>query len=392
MVRRAESVRRLFASHPPALLLPYACHMGRNTTRRTENERQSDVDLVTDPQDSARAAGLRYVTDAVPGISRRRSGAGFIYREPDGARVTDKEELARIKALAIPPAWTDVWICPSPRGHIQATGRDARGRKQYRYHRTWHCVRDETKFGRMVLFGTALPTIRESVDEHLSMPGLPREKVLAVVVRLLEETMIRVGNEEYARSNRSYGLTTLRDRHVEIDGARARFRFRGKSGIPHDVEISDRRLARVVRHCQEVPGQELFQFLDDAGEGRSIGSADVNDYLRELGGDYFTAKDFRTWGGTVAAAVQLLEGGDCETLTERRRNVVDVIRSVSSILGNTPAVCRRSYVHPSVIAQYEEGSLCTLLAECAAATRRRRIDWMTRDELMVLEFLRRVIR
>lgn len=365
--------------------------MGRSTTARRALESINDVDLITDPEESARAAGLRYMGDDGPGITRRRRGGGFSYHAPDGARITDEAELSRIRTLAIPPAWTDVWISPSPRGHIQATGRDARGRKQYRYHAKWRCMREETKFGRMALFGAALPTIRERVDEHLALPGLPREKVLAVVVSLLEQTLIRVGNEEYARANRSYGLTTLRDRHVEIDGHRARFRFRGKSGVAHDVEVIDRRLARVVRHCQEVPGQELFQYIDDAGEGRSIGSAEVNDYLCELGGDSFTAKDFRTWGGTVAAAILLRESGECETLTERRSRIVESVRAVAATLGNTPAVCRKSYIHPLVLTRYEEGDLCAMLDDCAAATKSVKSNWLDADELMVLELLKRAL-
>jgi DNA topoisomerase-1 len=363
--------------------------MGRTTRQRTE---ETDIDLVTDPQDSARAAGLRYLTDEGPGITRRKRGEGFEYRSPKGRRITDREEIARIRSIAIPPAWTDVWICPSPRGHIQATGRDARGRKQYRYHRKWRELRDETKFSRMAHFGAALPKIRREVERHLHLKGLPREKVLAAVVRLLEVTMIRVGNEEYARANRSYGLTTLRDHHADINGGRARFRFRGKSGVAHDVEIDDPHIARIVKHCQEVPGQELFQYIDDAGEGRTIGSADVNDYLRSIGGDSFTAKDFRTWGGTVTAAVMLRACGECETLTERRGNIVATIRDVAIVLGNTPAVCRKSYVHPTVLARYEEGELCRALAACAETIARRRSKWLSRDELTVLEFLKREAR
>ena len=365
--------------------------MGRAARQKSAIQSDPDIDVVTDPAESAKAAGLRYMPDDKPGITRHKRGEDFEYRAPDGKRITDADELSRIRSLAIPPAWTDVWICTSPRGHIQATGRDARGRKQYRYHAKWRQARDETKFSRMALFGAALPKIRERVDEHLKLAGLPREKVLAAVVRLLEQTMIRIGNEEYARTNRSYGLTTLRDRHVNIDGGRARFRFRGKSGVVHDVEISDRRLARIVRHCQEVPGQELFQYIDESGEGRSIGSADVNDYLRELGGDDFTAKDFRTWGGTVSAAVLLRECGDCEKLADRRSNIVATIREVAAILGNTPAVCRKSYVHPLVLSHYEEGAFCALLLECAEATSKMKVDWMSPDELMVLEFLHRAL-
>ena len=364
-------------------------YMGR-TTAQLAIDRDVDIELVTDPEETARAAGLRYMIDDRPGITRTKRASGFVYTGVDGKRITDKDEIARIASLAVPPAWTDVWICPSPRGHIQATGRDARGRKQYRYHAKWRQVRDETKFSRMALFGSTLPVIRQTVDEHLSLPGLPREKVLAVVVQLLEATMIRVGNEEYARTNKSYGLTTLRDRHVNIEGSRAMFRFRGKSGVQHTVEISDRRLARVVRRCQDVPGQELFQYVEESGDGRSIGSADVNAYLREIAGEDFTAKDFRTWGGTVAAAVLLRASGDCDTQTERRSNIVAAIRSVSTILGNTPSVCRKSYVHPIVLSHYEEGLLCTVLAECADAVARRESKWLSKDELIVLEFLHRM--
>src|SRR5881396_2020055 len=255
--------------------------------------------------EAAAAARLRYVSDARPGIQRIRVGRGFKYSSADGTEVTDPQALQRIRSIAIPPAWMDVWICPTATGHIQAVGRDARGRKQYRYHSRWREVRDQTKYARLIEFGRALPRIRKRVEQDLGRAGLPREKVLAAVLRLLETTLIRVGNEEYARHNHSYGLTTLRSQHVTIDGTRLRFEFRGKGGKRHAVALTDRRLARVVRRCQELPGHELFQYLDDEGNRQSIDSADVNAYLREIGGDDFTAKDFRTWGGTVLAAFAL---------------------------------------------------------------------------------------
>src|SRR5436190_1573116 len=275
-----------------------------------------------EPQEAARAAGLRYVSDALPGIRRKQAGRGFTYVGPDGDRISDRASLARIKSLAVPPAWTDVWICPDPRGHIQATGRDARGRKQYRYHARWRAVRDETKYDRMIAFGEALPRIRRRTEMDLRRPGLPREKVLAAVVRLLEVTRIRVGNEEYARTNRSYGLTTLLDRHVTVAGPTLRFSFRGKSGVRHQVDLTDRRLAAIVKRCRDLPGQELFQYVDDDGRQHTIDSADVNDYLRQLSGADFTAKDFRTWAGTVLAARALRACPACASKTGARRAVV----------------------------------------------------------------------
>ena len=322
-------------------------------------EIESDVDerVAVDPVESAREAGLRYVSDDRPGIRRRRAGRGFRYLRPDGTAVQDEPTVKRIASLVIPPAWTAVWISTDPRGHIQATGRDARGRKQYRYHPHWRAVRDETKFSRMIAFGEALPTIRQRVEHDLSRPGLPREKVLATVVRLLEATLIRVGNEEYARENRSYGLTTLRNRHLAIEGSQLRFSFRGKSGKHHEVSVRDRRLAHVMRRLQELPGQELFQYLDEDGQRASIDSDDVNQYLREISGEDFTAKDFRTWAGTVLCAVTLreleAEAGETEmTETSAKRNVVEAIKQVSQQLGNTPAVCRACYVHPAIIESY----------------------------------------
>ena len=318
-----------------------------------------------DPRSVARDAGLRYTTDTRPGITRRRSGTGFTYRDADGTTIRDREVVARIRALAIPPAWTDVWICPWTNGHLQASGRDARGRKQYRYHADWHRRRGTDKFDRMLAFAEALPRIRHRCDADLETRGLSREKVLAAVVRLLELTLIRVGNDEYARLNRSFGLTTLRDRHARIEGTSVRFRFRGKSGRDHEVGLRDRRLASVVRRCQELPGQELFQFVDDAGEVRNIASDDVNDYIREASGGDFTAKDFRTWAGTVLAyrALRALQPGTGERAA--KKNVVEAIRQTADQLGNTPAVARGSYVHPAVLEAYLAGSIQGALVEAA---------------------------
>ncbi|MBW8874684.1 MAG: DNA topoisomerase IB [Acidobacteria bacterium] len=323
------------------------------------------VAVFVDPVESARAAGLRYVTDDEPGIRRRKSGTGFTYVDPQGKTVKDPKVIERIKKLAIPPAWTDVWICPRTNGHLQATGRDAKGRKQHRYHPDWRSVRDETKFGRMILFGEALPKIRERVETDLALRGLPREKVLAAVVKLLETTLIRVGNPEYVKQNHSFGLTTLRNRHVEISGATLRFEFRGKSGQDHSVEIHDRRLARILKQVRDLPGQKLFQYLDDDGERQSISSEDVNDYLRATTGEDFSAKDFRTWGGTVLALSALLELGPCETEKEASRAVVEAVKRVSASLGNRPAICRKFYVHPLVIESYLEGSLTQALEAAA---------------------------
>jgi len=323
------------------------------------------VAVFVDPVESARAAGLRYVTDDEPGIRRRKSGKGFTYRDPQGKTVKDPKVIERIRKLAIPPAWTDVWICPRANGHLQATGRDAKGRKQHRYHPDWRSVRDETKFGRMILFGEALPKIRERVEADLALRGLPREKVLAAVVKLLETTLIRVGNPEYVKQNNSFGLTTLRNRHVEISGSTLRFEFRGKSGKDHSVEIHDRRLARIVKQVRDLPGQKLFQYLDEGGERQSVSSEDVNDYLRAATGEDFSAKDFRTWGGTVLALSALLELGPCETEKEASRAVVEAVKRVSASLGNRPAICRKFYVHPLVIESYLEGSLTQALETAA---------------------------
>jgi DNA topoisomerase-1 len=316
-----------------------------------------------EPIESARDARLRYVSDSRPGIRRKRAGKGFSYVGPDGAPIRDDETLRRIKSLAIPPAWQEVWICAQANGHLQATGRDAKGRKQYRYHPRWRATRDETKYAHMIAFGQALPHIRKRIGRDLSLPGLPREKVLATVVRLLETTLIRVGNAEYARSNQSFGLTTLRDRHVQIEGTTLRFEFRGKSGVRHSLDLRDRRLAQIVKRCRDLPGYELFQYIDDAGQHQTIESADVNDYLRAISGEDFTAKDFRTWAGTVLAALALQEFESFDSQTQAKKNVVSAIQNVAERLGNTPSVCRKCYVHPAIIDAYLEGETLDALRQ-----------------------------
>jgi DNA topoisomerase-1 len=309
-----------------------------------------------DAVESASAARLRYVSDASPGIERHRNGHGFAYRRADGSAVCDPDTLRRIRGLAIPPAWTRVWICPTATGHLQAVGRDARGRKQYRYHSRWREVRDETKYARLIEFGRVLPRLRRRVERDLARAGLPREKVLATVVRLLETTLIRVGNEEYARQNGSYGLTTLHAKHVKVQGPRLRFEFHGKGGQFHCVDLSDRRLARIVQHCQDLPGHELFQYLDEAGQRQAVDSADVNAYLRDIAGREFTAKDFRTWAGTVLAVASFRLIG-AEGQRPRARQVRRAVATVAEQLRNTPAVCRRCYIHPAVVNAFLESNL-----------------------------------
>jgi DNA topoisomerase-1 len=320
-----------------------------------------------EPREAAEEAGLRYVSDEGPGIGRRRVGKGFSFRLPKGGPVKDPATLKRIRALAIPPAWTQVWICPHEDGHIQATGRDAKGRKQYRYHPRWREVRDASKYDHMLEFAKALPAIRAQVEEHLRLPGLPREKVLATVVHLLETTLIRVGNDDYAKQNESFGLTTLKDGHVKVQGAELRFAFKGKSGKTWQLGFKDRRVARIVRACQDLPGQELFQYRDEAGEVRDVTSADVNAYLREISGHPITAKDFRTWAGTVLAALALREFERFDTQAAAKRNVKQAIERVASRLGNTPTICRKCYVHPAVLDGYlEENLVLELEAEARA--------------------------
>jgi DNA topoisomerase-1 len=336
---------------------------------------------------SAAHAGLRYVSDRRPGIRRCRRGGGFQYIAPDGSTITDPAERRRLDALAIPPAWTSVWICPSPRGHLQATGRDARGRKQYRYHPRWREVRDETKYYRLIAFGQSLPRIRRTVTRHLRRSSLSRERVLAAVVRLLDDTTIRVGNDEYARDNDSYGLTTIRNRHVDVRGSHLRFRFRGKGGKVHDVELDDARVARVVRGCQELPGQELFAYVNGDGDPVDVDSQDVNEYIQTIAGDDFTAKDFRTWTGTVLAAWALQEYEQRTSTRQATRQIVEAVGSVARELGNTPAVCRRCYVHPEVFEAHLDGTLREVLAREAARTLSGKLAGLTPQEAAVLAML-----
>jgi DNA topoisomerase-1 len=338
-----------------------------------------------DPPAAAKAAGLRYVHDDRPGI--RREGARYL--DAHGDPVEDEATLKRIRSLAIPPAWTDVWICPHANGHLQATGRDARGRKQYRYHTKWREVRDEVKYERMIKFGKALPQIRKEVDRALALPGLPREKVLATIVYLLEATMMRIGNDEYARANKSYGLTTLRNRHVRVDGSEVEFRFRGKSGVYHDVKVNDRRLARIIRHTRDLPGQDLFQYLDENGETHTVGSSDVNDYLRAITGEDYTAKDFRTWSGTVLAAMALQEFEAVDSDAQAKKNVVRAIESVAAKLGNTPSVCRKCYVHPAVLDAYLDGTMLEGLRARAEESIAQDLHELRPEEAAVLAMLER---
>lgn len=349
----------------------------------------------TDPAElkaAASAAGLRYVSDRTPGIRRIRTAKGFGYRHPDGSEVTDEETLARIRKLAIPPAYEDVWICPRPNGHLQAVGRDARGRKQYRYHQRWREVRDAGKYGKLLIFGKVLPKIRARVDEDLSRRGLPREKVLGAIVRLLETTMMRIGNEEYAKTNKSYGLTTLRNRHVKVEGAsRIRLDFRGKRGTEYHIDLRSKRLAAIVRRCQELPGQELFQYVDEEGTPRTVSSDDVNDYLREISGEEITAKDFRTWAATKLAALALQELEAFDTQTAAKKNVVQAVEAVSKMLGNTPTICRKCYIHPAILDGYLDGSLRQALQRRAEAKLRNPDVGLKAEEVAVMSFLSRTL-
>lgn len=342
-----------------------------------------------DGQTAARSVGLRYVDDRRPGISRVGHGGVVRYRSPDGRAIRDGETLTRIRSLAVPPAWQDVWICPDANGHVQATGRDARGRKQYRYHPRWREVRDGNKYERMIAFGRSLPLIRTRVQKDLARSGLPREKILATVVRLLEVTLIRVGNEEYAKHNESFGLATMRDRHVRVNGSSLRFEFRGKSGILHAVDLEDRRLARIVRQSRDLPGFELFQYVDASGERRTIDAADVNAYLKSIAGDEFTAKDFRTWAGTVLAARALRDMAAFDSQAQAKRNVLRAVEAVAKRLGNTRAVCRKCYIHPEVVDAYLDGTLATTLNRKAGRELRSHLRDLSPEEAAVLALLHR---
>jgi DNA topoisomerase-1 len=342
---------------------------------------------VAESVEAAKHAGLRYVSDMTPGIQRKRAGKHFSYIGLDGKPIRNEEELKRIRSLGIPPAWTNVWICPNPRGHIQATGRDAKGRKQYRYHPKWREIRDETKYDRMVAFGKALSAIRERVAHDLKHTGLPREKVLATIVRLLDTTSIRIGNEEYARENNSFGLTTLRDDHVEVEGTTVEFHFRGKSGKEHTIDVKDRQLARIIKKFQDLPGHELFQYYDEHSNLHVIQSDDVNAYLHQITGQEFTAKDFRTWSGTVTATCALEDLGPYETQTQAKKNVVRAIEAASKHLGNTPAICRKSYVHPEVIDAYLNGSLLAALKKDNEQAVIEALHGLHPEEIAVLAFL-----
>ncbi|MGE7156704.1 DNA topoisomerase IB [Methylorubrum rhodesianum] len=343
---------------------------------------------VVDPREAAREAGLRYVDDSKPGLRRKRNGKGFRYIDPKGAAVRDPDEIARLKSLAIPPAYTDVWICPHPNGHIQATGRDEKGRKQYRYHPRFREAREASKFHRIMAFAEALPGIRQRIDADMGKRGLPRDKVLATVVHLLETTLIRVGNDDYARSNKSYGLTTLRDPHVKIAGSEMRFRFKGKSGKEWSVSMRDRRVAKIVKACQDLPGQELFQYLDEDGERRDVTSSDVNAYLREITGEDFTAKDFRTWAGTVLAALALQEFEAFDNAAKAKKNLRAAIESVSSRLGNTPTICRKCYIHPQILDCYLEGGMLLQVKEAVEGELKNGLDALRPEEAAVLSLLR----
>jgi DNA topoisomerase I len=353
---------------------------------RTESGNGTSVEnsVAIESAEAAEEAGLNYVSDDRPGYTRKAHNGEFEYLDTQGKRIRDEQRLLRIKRLAIPPAWTDVWICPSPTGHIQATGRDARRRKQYRYHDRWRELRDENKFDRLAEFAKALPKIRRRVAKDLKLRGLPREKVLATVVRLLERTFIRIGNEEYARDNKSFGLTTIKNRHVRVRGPHLRFRFRGKSGRQHEVDITDRRIAKIVSKCQDLPGQDLFQYVSDDGEVRNVTSQDVNDYLREITNENFTAKHFRTWAGTVLAAIALHTQGDFETKKQGKANLKTAICVVADLLGNTPAVCRKCYVHPAVVEAYLSG---TQIAEVRDAVKVPENIDLRVVEAAVLKFL-----
>lgn len=346
-------------------------------------------EVAHDPQEAARAAHLHYVSDKKPGIAREATEDGFRYRHPDGSLVEDERTLTRIRKLAIPPAYREVWICRDPNGHLQAVGRDARRRKQYRYHPRWREIRDEAKYSKMLVFGRVLPRIRARVRQDLARHDLPREKVLAAIVALLEKTVMRVGNEEYARENRSFGLTTLRNRHVRVAGKHLAFDFRGKHGIKHHIDLDDPRLARIVARCQHLPGQDLFQYIGETGEAHGVTSDDVNAYLHEISGEEITAKDFRTWAATNLAALALAAFETFDSQAKAKKNVVAAVETVAKTLGNTPAICRKCYIHPAVFEGYLDGSLVDGLRARADEVLADGGEGLTAEEIAVTAFLAR---
>ena len=348
-----------------------------------------DTDLALDPKLAAKAAKLRYVNDSRPGITRVKTEEGWTFTKPDGSVVTDEVEIARIKKLAIPPAYTDVWICPDPRGHLQAVGRDARGRKQYRYHARWRVVRDEAKYGKMLVFGRVLPLIRAQVSKDLGLPGLPKRKVVAAIVALLEKTMMRVGNEEYAKTNKSFGLTTLRTRHAKVKGGHVVLDFRGKHGVMHHIDLQDRRLAKLVERCRDLPGQDLFQYIGDDGETHHATSDDVNEYLQEVSGEEITAKDFRTWAATNLAAAALKGREAFDTPAAAKKHLVEMVEHVAQHLGNTPAICRKCYIHPAVFEGYLDGSLLEGLKMRADEVLDGHTGGLTPEEVAITAYLSR---
>jgi DNA topoisomerase I len=355
-----------------------------------DEEVAAELLLPADPIEAAESAGLYYVMDGEPGFTRKKQGKHFIYNDPLGKPVTSPKQLARFKALVIPPAWSDVWICRRANGHIQATGRDSKGRKQYRYHPDWSEIRSLTKFGRILQFGEALPTIRTRVAQDLRSQHLRHRKVSALVVRLLDQTLIRIGNQEYARLNRSYGLTTLLDDHITVNGSRMKMTFVGKRGKQFDIDLFDRRLASLVKRCQDLPGQQLFQYLDENGQCcQAITSGDVNQYLRESSGQDFSAKDFRTWGGTVLAAIELYQLGPAENEKEADRQIVQVVKRVAEALGNTPTICRKYYIHPAVFEAYRDGTLFIEINRALQKASDQGADGLTLDEQAVLHLLQK---
>jgi DNA topoisomerase I len=354
---------------------------------RKEKAGIAKIEVVTDSIEAAEDAGLRYVSDDQPGYTRKAKGDDFEYFDTDAKAIHDETRLLRIRRIAIPPAYKDVWICPSPNGHIQATARDARGRKQYRYHQRWREARAENKYDRMLVFGKALPKIRRQVNKDMGLADLPQNKVLATVVHLLGRTFIRIGNEEYARENKSFGLTTMRNRHVDVKGAKLTFSFRGKSGVHHDIDVTDRRLANIIRKLQDLPGQDIFQYEDEAGEVRNVTSQDVNDYLHEITGEEFTAKDFRTWAGTVLTAMALSAQGPVENKSQAKENIKVAIAAVAKILGNTPTICRKCYVHPVVLDSYLDGDMIEGLKQKTEEALSENLEDLRAEEAAVMSFL-----